>query len=466
MLLNRKNSFFIPLYFTFSVSILLIMLLISFYTETLSPLLEYVCTYLLATLIISIKQYGVFSIFNIFFITSFFFLYDCLFFTLIGTHNFLKQTFPTEFYISKEVGRLFLIAIFLFVSFSYTGYSFFVSRGHRKHYFPQKNVNILFCGKILFFIFLIPSLIKIYIQIKYLQSAGYVAMFLGGLKEIEYPFFCTGALTFLTMGYCLILCSIPNKKQYLFYTVIFVIVYMLNAIKGQRGPSIAIFIISIFIYTKYYGVKISLKKILILFGLILLMIISLEKIRDSYGSEKTNIKHIPIIQTISNVLYYQTTTRAVPLLVIQGNLPYHKYPFVFSPLLKRYYEYKYGDSYSRESAMHFNNISQVTMSSVSMNSHLKGLGYGGAILAEAYDFFGLAGVILFALFLAKISCQIDSMSIRLNRYNLIIMYFILVNFATLARGRFFDFLAFDQEIFCTLICLSIVQCGIKYLTKR
>lgn len=134
MWLNRKINIFLPLYFTISVSIILVMYVISIHTRSLSPLLEYDCLYLVATLIIVIKQFGIFSIFNIFFITSFFFLYDCLFFTLIGSHNFLMQTFPTKYFISTEGGQLFLVAVFLFVLFSYTGYSFFVCNNHKKFF--------------------------------------------------------------------------------------------------------------------------------------------------------------------------------------------------------------------------------------------------------------------------------------------------------------------------------------------
>ena len=158
--------------------------------------------------------------------------------------------------------------------------------------------------------------------------------------------------------------------------------------------------ISLYISVRYYSVKFNLKKIVVFIVFIVVLIIGLEKIRDGDVSNKTN-KSISPYKAVENMLFYQTTSRAVPLLVMSKNLEYHEYPFIFSPLTKYINQIIYPTKgQSRISAEKYNNISAVTMVNVSMNSYLNGLGYGSAFLAEAYDFFGYFGVIIFSILLS------------------------------------------------------------------
>ena len=322
-------------------------------------------------------------------------------------------------------------------------------------YIKKENVyfdkNIFKVGRFILLLFLIPALYKVYVQFKYLQVHGYQALFTGGLDLINYPFFCTGALTFFTCGYCLILSSTPKFNLFLKYTLIFDFVYILNGLKGQRGPTIAVLLISLYISVRYYSVKFNLKKIVVFIVFIVVLIIGLEKIRDGDVSNKTN-KSISPYKAVENMLFYQTTSRAVPLLVMSKNLEYHEYPFIFSPLTKYINQIIYPTKgQSRISAEKYNNISAVTMVNVSMNSYLNGLGYGSAFLAEAYDFFGYFGVIIFSILLSFLLYKFDSKTIQMKRIYIPLLYFVLVNLAILARGRIFGFLDYDKEIICTLI---------------
>ena len=442
------------LYYSLIYSVLFCCSLICFYyTDNLQVLSFFVGIEILATLLFSLLKNRWYSFNFLFLLTSCFFIYNCIFFYIIANRNFLEQTFPTYYVISKIGGERFSISSAFSVFFINLFYNLFLSSGIS--YIKKENVyfdkNIFKVGRFILLLFLIPALYKVYVQFKYLQVHGYQALFTGGLDLINYPFFCTGALTFFTCGYCLILSSTPKFNLFLKYTLIFDFVYILNGLKGQRGPTIAVLLISLYISVRYYSVKFNLKKIVVFIVFIVVLIIGLEKISDGDVSNKTN-KSISPYKAVENMLFYQTTSRAVPLLVMSKNLEYHEYPFIFSPLTKYINQIIYPTKgQSRISAEKYNNISAVTMVNVSMNSYLNGLGYGSAFLAEAYDFFGYFGVIIFSILLSFLLYKFDSKTIQMKRIYIPLLYFVLVNLAILARGRIFGFLDYDKEIICTLI---------------
>lgn len=92
------------------------------------------------------------------------------------------------------------------------------------------------------------------------------------------------------------------------------------------------------------------------------------------------------MENVVDLLLEQSRSRVVPMVVMEGDLQYRHYPFVFSPLLRPYYSLEYGNGQTEEIAQNTNDISNVIMYHLSKTLYLQGFGYGGAFLAEAYDF--------------------------------------------------------------------------------
>ena len=116
------------LYYGFIYSILFCCSLICFfYTDDLKILSFFVAIELFATLVFSLLKNRWYSFNFLFLLTSCFFIYDCIFFYIIANRNFLEQTFPTYYVISKIGGERFLISSAFSVFFINLFYNLFFS---------------------------------------------------------------------------------------------------------------------------------------------------------------------------------------------------------------------------------------------------------------------------------------------------------------------------------------------------
>lgn len=405
------------------------------------------------TVLFTIRYYGALTLYSIFLYTSAFFIYDCFFFTLFFGENFLLQTFPHRYYFAYNVGLIFVVACYLSVYVMHVSYCLFKKRKYKNVHLGT-NVNLYKVGVFVMLCFFVPTLVKSIIQFNYIKAHGYTAIFTDQFSGISYPFWTAGSFIFFISGYCVFLASNPSKKKFLIYTFLCIIVYFSNALKGQRLAIVSVSIYCLYYYSRHFDIKIGMKKLVVFFCAALSLIILLGTVRNSYGSQKTSRTKIFLGDIVANVVYGQTTSRAVPMLIIKGELEYHRYPFFISPLLQPILGFVYSgnDGQTDLSAQKFNNISQVTMYNVSKSAHLKGCGYGGAFLAEAYDCFGLLGVLLFSVLLARFLVFIDFSRMKIRRVWIPFIFFALINVIGLARGRTFGmFMEWTKILFAYVL---------------
>ena len=194
-------------------------------------------------------------------------------------------------------------------------------------------------------------------------------------------------------------------------------------------------------YQKRYKIRVSFKKYLLIAVLVFALIIGLDSVRKSYGGHNSNGSNGYSIENIINLLVEQSRSRVVPMLIIEGDLYYRNYPFVFSPLLSPYYSLKYGSGQTDEIVMNTNDISAVTMYHVARSGYLSGNGFGGAFLAEAYDFAGYFGVVLFSFLLAVCLAKFDNSNLNINIYLVPLVFQILLTIPMLPRNRVFGFMS-------------------------
>ncbi len=405
------------------------------------------------TVLFTIRYYGVLTLYSIFLYTSAFFIYDCFFFTLFYGEDFLLQYFPHRYRFDEKVGFIFIVACYLSVYAMHISYCLFNKRKYRTASLST-DVNLYKVGVFVMLCFFIPTLVKSIIQFNFIKAHGYTALFTDSFSEISYPFWTAGSFIFFISGYCVFLASNPSRKQFLIYTFLCIVVYFSNALKGQRLAIISVSIYCLYYYSRHFNIKISIKKLLLFLCAALSLITLLGTVRSSYGSQKSSQTKMNLDELVANVIYGQTTSRAVPLLVIKGDLEYHKYPFFISPLFQPILGLIYrGDNGQTDlSAQKFNNISQVTMYNVSKSAHLKGSGYGGAFLAEAYDCFGLLGVMAFSVLLARFLVFIDFSRMKIKRVWIPFIFFALINVIGLARGRTFGmFMEWTKILFAYVL---------------
>lgn len=456
----KQNSQFAFQFYLIGMPLIFIFSLFDYVrTDSLNPLmLGFLLVYGITVLYV-IRYYGMLSLYAIYLYTSAFFLYDCFVFSLFSDKNFLLQTFPIRLYISEKSGAIFIMACFVTVYVTHLAYCLIPKTKYkqkRENYSFGTNKSLEKTGIALMLIFIIPVMYKIYMQLNFVKTNGYTSIFDGSMSDIHYPFWCAGSFIFFIGGYVTFFTSRPPKKLFIPFTLLFLLVYGFNSLKGQRGPIISAILVVIYLFSKQYNIKIKIKHLVLILFTVISLVVVLNNVRTSYGKDNKN-KTIVDGKFVEEIIYGQTTSRIVPLLIIDRKLEYHPYPFVFSPLLMPYYAIAYPSSgQDKISAEHHNNISQVTTYNLSKRSHLNGNGLGGAFLAEAYDCGGFAGVILWSIILAIILVQfdfaLDVISLKFRPF----LFFYLLTIPTLSRSRLFGFMYDLNKIIFVYMVLLIV----------
>lgn len=456
----KQNSQFAFQFYLIGMPLIFIFSLFDYVrTDSLNPLmLGFLLVYGITVLYV-IRYYGMLSLYAIYLYTSAFFLYDCFVFSLFSDKNFLLQTFPIRLYISEKSGAIFIMACFVTVYVTHLAYCLIPKTKYkqkRENYSFGTNKSLEKTGIALMLIFIIPVMYKIYMQLNFVKTNGYTSIFDGSMSDIHYPFWCAGSFIFFIGGYVTFFTSRPPKKLFIPFTLLFLLVYGFNSLKGQRGPIISAILVVIFLITKQYDVKIKMKHLVLLFVIIVFIICTLGTVRSDYGNKKKK-KTIVDAQFVTEIFYGQTTSRIVPLLIIDRKLDYHSYPFIFSPLLEPYYSIVYhSEGQDKVSAEHYNNISQVTTYNVSKRSHLNGNGLGGAFIAEAYDCGSFIGVVFWSIILAVILMKFDYVLKVVSVKYRPLVFFYLLNIPALPRGRFFGFMSdFNKILFVYIVMLVV-----------
>ena len=413
------------------------------------------------TVLFVIRYYGLMSLYAIFLYTSTFFLYDCFWFTLFDeSKNFLIQTFPRRYYIPDEIGIKFIFASELLTYVMHLTYCLINKKRFIKKQIIIHEIQYEKVGMAIMLIFLIPSIAKLYIQLRYVMQYGYLVVFTGGLTEIKYPFWTAGANLLFITGFSLFVAGNPSKRKFIIFAFLLFVLMALNGAKGQRGLILGPLVGLLYWYIKKYNINIKIKTIIILFFFVIAITYFMGNLRNSYGEKsKSSVQTEKLFDLVSNVLYSQTTSRTVPLKIIQGDLPFHNYPFIISPFFTYLNLIIYpSNGQDTVSVEKYNDISQIVMYSVSPQAHFDGRGYGGAFLAEAYDCGGYLGVIFWGIILAVflVFCDFSNLNIK-NKY-IPFIFLIILNFAMLPRNRLFTVVdTHFPKILLLLLILPIIK---------
>jgi hypothetical protein len=468
MTLAKKNKILFPLYLAGIPVIFFISLYLSiyYYEINLKPLIwGFLFSYII-TIIYTVYFFGYANFYLFFTLLSAFFIYDAFFFSLFKGYNFLITSFPIRMQFKIETGFLLIILSYLLV---YIVHIFYIWYSRDYFHFSSKKIkqqaykkDYEKIGVIIMLIFFIPVVVKLYIQFKYVIDNGYLSIFRNELQDLNYPFWTTGSYILFSSGYFIYLSSFPlSKIKYVIISIIFLFVVSLNSLKGQRGPILFSTLAVIIWYNKIFLGKIKTRQLINIVVIFLVFSVLMGNIRNSYGNNNSNkISSKDAILIIKSFFYGQSISRTVPMLIIEKNLKYHNYPFIFSPiasplltitsLIKDSSDTNIESELERE-----NNISSITMYYVSKERLLMGNGYGSSVIAEFYDFGGIFGYIILCIILSFLLTKCDHIYMN-KRYRFIVPLIVIFSFNVigLARNRLFG-INYFIVIFSILVSLLI-----------
>lgn len=139
--INNQSTF--NFYIVFSLCIFFVGLVLTEFLGDLQPIMISFFIMYIYTVIYSVSSFGWLSLYCIYLYTSAFFLYNCIFLSLLSFSPtaFLFQDFPVRYSFSEEVGKKFVISCFVTVFTGHITFCWFESNKHRRKII-KKNLNI------------------------------------------------------------------------------------------------------------------------------------------------------------------------------------------------------------------------------------------------------------------------------------------------------------------------------------
>lgn len=415
----------------------------------------------IACSLIAIKRYGFFSVYALFLMFLMFFIYDSLFFDLINYpkfEDFCHITFPTSMTFSVKTANLFLFysSVFLFV-LDIT-YNFF-AQGKIVHseIFETKSKthsSIIYIASLSIIILLPVIIYRFLVVLIYTRNHGYIYVILNGIPDEVFPTWTNGISGICYSLFLILFIHIPRKKTMLKMMFVWGIIRLLKGSAGNRGQFLYSFFALTVSYMAFFKSKhIKLYKAVLIGASLMTFAIYVGQTR--YGKDKK------IDITLFNFLASQTGSRTVALTIIDGDIPYRRYPFIFSGE-----NIQNKNSLSRlENIKRRNSINQLTSYKISPKVTLNGRGLGGSVLAEFIDCGGLFGVIFWTFILAFFIILADNIKFVPNFLRPFI-YLIMVNLFHAPRGYFFHFLSSFQYYVFAIFLYFIIKFFCEYGLSR
>jgi len=477
MSLSKKNKILFPMYVAGIPVIFLISLLPTIHYDEIyldAIIIGFFIAYVV-TVIYTIRIFSVANFYLLFTLLSSFFIYNSFFYSLFRDYNFLITGYPIRMQFEKETGFFLICLSFLFVYVMHIFYVWFSKDNieNPSRYSFEGFYNNIYekIGIFIMILFTIPVATKAYIQLNHVMNYGYLAIFRGDLQELNYPIWTTGSFIIFSSGYYIFLSSFPKSKiKYVMISLLFLSVATLHALTGQRLFVLSALLAILVFYKMIFNAKIQFKSLLRIIFACLLFSVLMGNMRVGFGNGTQNdmLRIGDSLEIIEHFLYEQTNTRMVPMLIIERDIKHHTYPFIFSPIvapLLRTVSLINGPIYYDRNFEITNDISFLTMYTVSRDFALMGAGYGGAVLAEFYNLGGVFGVILMSMILAFILTKCEYLRIS-KRYRFIfpVIFMFLLYSVGLARNRFFSFFDIPVIIFSLLVCLVIPL--LKYIKNE
>ncbi len=390
-----------------------------------------------------IKRDGLAGIFTLFLLCLSLFNFQKIFLgSFIGENYRVAQTL-IQIDLSEKVTQqtLFIYSVFTYlVCFSYSQFT--------RTFYKEKRVLIehdpkLFTvGKTVMLFFLAFACYRSYLEFTALIGKAYTDFYTEE-GAVNIPSFVRLASIFFQVGFMIILASVPSKRNFWIFSVIYLAVFLPNVLTGLRATFAVSLLIIFWYYINIYNRKVKIIRLLI--GSLIFMVL----MQGIASKRSSSDKQLGFIGAATTFLYQQSQSMYVLSLYIQyqDNLVPHSYPFVLDPIVA----WALPSGQSETTVEKRSSLGHQLTYSLNKNYYLAGASLGSNFIAELYEF-GIIGItigaVLFAYFIALFSKYYRS-----NRMLLFLSLILIGYFLIAPRSTFFPSLYF---IFRCLIIYMII----------
>jgi len=262
---------------------------------------------------------------------------------------------------------------------------------------------------VIYIIFSFITSVKYFLELKHISNIGYVKFYMNGLGDLNYysPII-QYSHTFLIVIYSIILSYSPKKKVYIFVSIIFCLLMMLNSLKGARVLFLLPFLFSLWFYFKYYSRLTLLGNIFPIITVSLILVIGFNTLKSSRLNEESSIFNIG---DLPSLILNETgsTQKLIAVYLSERNKIDSNYPFVLEPILYPLFYINnidvYKGGHSKSLAETRNSLNHKISFLLNPSYYLKGNAVGSSMFAESFQYglpFFFLIMFIFGRFLSSI----------------------------------------------------------------
>lgn len=395
---------------------------------------------------LSIKFFALFSTFNLFLLGYFLFQVSAPF---VSLDTLLERTLMnTYFKFSEEQMNITLCTNLVILHSMFLGCLCYIT------YLPEKKIinnsiinnseRLQKWGYLIFYIFLPFTVLKFFIEIKFVLTEGYYAYY---TSSLSIPFFVSISRFFFELGFFVFLASLPSKKKFLSVAKVYLVVISLFFLVGVRNRAILSFLYVLWFYYRFYAVKTPRLIFMLFIAFICIIVLLLVQLFRQAG-----VFILDDNRSIFSYFFYAQSTNFYILPLYQFYDLNSEVPYIFAPMLNMDTGYYDPNGFS-------NFLGNEVAYSISPEGFREGHGLGSSFIAELYDM-GLIFMTLFSIILGYFIGWFERNVVH-NRTLLVVSFYVVTNCIYISRSSLFRNF---QMFFVIILIVSILQ-KIKYPFK-
>ncbi|MEZ9768237.1 O-antigen polysaccharide polymerase Wzy [Vibrio breoganii] len=411
---------------------------------------------------ISVSNSSLYSAFSLFLILSVVFIYGRFFLELVHLYDYNsfdlfyhgEILIETKFKVLQLLISCMLGASTAFLLF-YSKYSLEIQNDRFLETFAITLIKVVS----------VPLLFNYIVELKYIISHGYLAIFTGQMRSSTntiLPYLLPRLLLFL---YYVFLSSLPSKENFRKVSFFVLAILLVNALKGQRGEILLMAITMLWYYCHVYSEKVNIKKSLILLSVVLIFSEIMVNVRVDKEIDAMMLLDAPVSFIEVNGL-----SSNIPMYMIQfyEDLESVGVPYFFGATYDYFYRifvdrdvFYAGPSPELIEASKFLPFHMINY--INQASFYNGNGTGSSYLAELYDLSGIYASFFTMFLITAFVVSIEKYALK-YRYILLVSPLIIGKFTYMPRDSFmklFDDLIPNSVIFLFILLFIRITKGKK-----
>ena len=377
----------------------------------------------------SLKRWGLFDIYSLLLCTVGLFTYGEIVFSFFDTDVDFRIASIGEVLTFNEntIQKAMLIYSAFMLSLDFGMNCFRKDKEETVENIVTFNRDIYNVGKNLLVLFAVFAFYRAFVQYQ-LLNANRLLLFKGGSEGLDLPLYLRITSTFFLIGYYIFTASKPPMKQFLWVTVVYILIQIPDLMVGNRMALGVLFLYVIWMMVSVYGYKVNTKKLVI-------PIIALVLVFQYIGMSRVGMETsgISTISFLINFLTMQATSFGLLCSYIQYT-PYISgpYPFVLDSLIGGLTGYS---GQSEATLAHRASIGHQLVYEISPNYYFSGQSSGTCFVTELYEF-GIVSVIIGSILFAYM-IYFYQKNFSHSRGLLLFSYIVFTVFVTSPRAGMF-----------------------------